>query len=362
MGETVESKATRRLVSLDAYRGAIMISLISHGFGFSAFEGHSTLGFLARQTNHVAWEGCVYWDLIQPAFMFMVGVAMPFAYAKRRSLGQTHGRILLHVVKRAFMLVLIAAIFTSINKREPTVTLINVLPQIAIGYVLAFFVLNRGYATQGLAAALILIVYTIVWVLYPGNAEAGPWAKGNMNIGSDLDKWLFGEYYSGLYVSLNAIPSTATILFGVMCGRLVAGDLPPRKVMAILAVSAVAAMAAGLALSPVIPMVKRIWTVSFTLYSAGWVILFLLLFYWIIEVVIFRRWAFIFVVVGMNSIFAYVIFQLLRGWVNSSILVFSQPLVEAWGAYGEVFQAFLVLGAIWYVLYFFYKHKIFFKV
>ncbi len=175
MNETLSSKATKRLVSLDAYRGAVMISLVSHGFGFSAFEGHSVFGFLARHTNHVVWVGCVYWDLIQPAFMFIVGVAMPFAYTRRRSLGEAPGRIFAHVIKRAIYLVLIAALFTSIHSGRPSLTFINVLPQIAIGYFLAFFVLNRSYKTQGLTAALILILYTLAWVFYPGNGEGGPW-------------------------------------------------------------------------------------------------------------------------------------------------------------------------------------------
>jgi len=362
MDETPSSKAAKRFVSLDAYRGAIMISLVSSGFGFSALKGHPCLGFLARHTDHVAWQGCVYWDLIQPAFMFMVGVAMPFAYARRRSLGQTHARIFGHVVQRAIALILIAAFFSSVHAGHPVITFINVLPQIAIGYFFAFFVLNRSYAVQGLTAALILAIYTLVWVLYPGNGAGGPWAQGNANIGSDFDKWLMGAYYSGYYVGMNAIPSTATILFGVICGRLVASDLSPKQVMKVLAVLAVAFMAAGLALSPIVPMIKRIWTASFTLYSAGWVILVLLLFYWIVEVAGYQRWTFPLVVVGMNSIAAYIIFQLFRGWIDNAVLAFSKPLVTAMGPWGTVLQAFLVLGAIWYILYFCYRKKVFFKV
>ena len=362
MPETLSAKASQRLVSLDAYRGAIMISLISVGFGLSAFQGHAILGFLARHTDHVPWKGCVYWDLIQPAFMFMVGVAMPLAYARRRSLGESHTRVFGHVAKRAIFLILIAAFFTSVQEGRPMITLINVLPQIAIGYFFAFFVLNRSYTVQGVTAALILILYTLVWVLYPGNGEGGPWAHGNVNLGSAFDRWLLGRNCSGYYVVMNAIPSTATIIFGVMCGRLVASDLSQKQVMKTLAIATIALMAAGLALSPVVPIIKRIWTASFTLYSAGWVILFLLLFYWIVEVLGYKRWTLPLVVVGMNSIAAYIIFQLFRGWINNAILVFSKPLVTALGPWGSVLQACLVLGAIWYILFFFYGKRIFFKI
>lgn len=355
-------KAAQRLISLDAYRGAIMISLISVGFGFSAFAGHPYLNFLAVQTDHVEWSGCVYWDLIQPAFMFMVGVAMPYAYSRRIAFGDTHGQIFFHAARRCFNLFIITAIFTSIHAGHPTYSLVNVLPQIAFGYLMAFFVLNRSYWTQGIIAAAIVVVYTMVWIWYPGNGPDGPWAMGNANMGSDFEYWIMGAYNKGYWVSLNAIPSTATIIAGVMCGRLLSSNRSVFDIMKTLAIAAAALIVAGWCLSYYIPLVKRIMSASFTIYSTGWAILFLLLFYWIVEVAGFRKWTFVFVVVGMNSITAYIIFQLFRGWIDNSIFVFSRPVVEALGAYGNVLQACLVLGAQWYVLYFFYKHKIFFKV
>lgn len=362
MTEASSVKATQRLLSLDAFRGAIMISLISHGFGFSAFEGHPFLGFLARHTEHVPWNGCVYWDLIQPAFMFMVGVAMPLAYARRVSLGETHGWIFVHALRRCINLVLITAIFCSIQEGRPTYNLVNVLPQIAFGYMATFFVLHKSYWTQGVTAVVILIVYTAIWVLYPGNGAGGPWAMGNENMGSDFEFWLMGHYNDGYWVTLNAIPSTSTILAGAMCGRWIASDRSQKEIMSKLAMAAIVLIAAGLLVSLWIPIIKRILSASFALYSTGWAILLLLLFYWVVEVLNIRKWTFLFVVVGANSIAAYIIFQLFRGWIDSSILVFTKPLIDAMVAYGNVLQALLVLGAQWYVLYFFYKHKIFFKV
>ncbi|MGW8180500.1 MAG: DUF5009 domain-containing protein, partial [bacterium] len=111
-----KDKKTKRLVSLDAYRGLIMISLISGGFGLSAFAGHPWLNFLAEQSRHVKWEGLVYWDLIQPAFIFMVGVAMPFSYAKRRFLGDSHSKILAHVVQRSILLIVISNILGNLHR------------------------------------------------------------------------------------------------------------------------------------------------------------------------------------------------------------------------------------------------------
>jgi predicted acyltransferase len=358
----VEKKLTKRLVSLDAYRGMIMISLISVGFGLSAFEGHPYLGFLSTQVEHVRWQGMVFWDLIQPAFMFMVGMAMPFAYAKRRSLGVSHRKILYHVVQRALLLIVIANVIGTIHRGEPGIGFINVLNQIAIGYSLAFLVINRSYLVQGLTGAGILVVYTVAWMLYPGNGPGGPWEMSVQNLGGDFDMWLLGRNYGGFYVGLNAIPSTVTILFGMMIGRVVGSTRSPKRILQVLAVAAFSGIALGLMLSPLIPIIKRIWTASFTLYSAGFVILGLLIVYWAVEVKNWTRWAYVFVVVGMNSIFAYIIFQLARGSVEDAVMAFVRPLVEALGPWGSVLHSLLSLAVIWYVLRFFYQRRIFFKV
>ncbi len=357
-----EKRMTKRLVSLDAYRGMIMICLISVGFGLSAFEGHPYLGFLSTQVEHVRWQGMVFWDLIQPAFMFMVGMAMPFAYTKRRSLGLSHRKIFYHVIQRAVVLIVIANVIGTIHRGEPGIGFINVLNQIAIGYFLAFLVIDRSYLAQGLTAAGILLLYSIAWMLYPGNGPGGPWEMSVQNLGGDFDMWLLGRNYGGFYVGLNAIPSTVTILLGMMIGRVVGSTQPPKRILQILAVAGISGIAVGLVLSPIIPIIKRIWTASFTLYSAGFVIFGLLLVYWAVEVKKWTRWTYIPVVVGMNSIFAYIIFQLARGSVEDAVMAFIRPLVEALGPWGSVLHSLLSLAIIWYALRFFYKRRIFLKV
>lgn len=349
-----------------------MIALISHGFGFHALKGHPFLGFLAVQTNHVQWDGCVFWDLIQPAFMFMVGVAMPFAFNKRESLGQSSGYIFAHVVKRAVTLCLIAIGFSSIHQGGITIGFVNVLPQIAFGYVVTYLVVERSYFTQGITAFAILAIYTLAWILYPGNGSAHlwanphavpPWGSQFANLSSDFDYWLLGRWYSGYWVALNAIPSTFTIIMGAMCGRLLASGRSSKQTMGILAIAAATLLALGLIVNFFgIPIIKRVLTASFALVSTGWVILLLLLFYWVIEVLEYRRWAFVFVVVGMNSMAAYLLFQLFRGWIDNAIMAFLRTPITAMGTFGIIVEACLVLAVQWYVLYFFYRRKIFFKV
>ena len=382
-------KLTERLLSLDAYRGLIMALLICNGLGFATFKNDSNWGWLAAQVDHVKWEGCVFWDLIQPGFMFMVGVAMPFAFAKRQAAGDSWGLLFRHACLRALNLCLVGLFLDCVTGNAFTIGFMRVLQQIAVGYVLAFLLLGRSYWTQGIAAALILLGYTAAWMLFPGNDPAGAWVMGNKNLGSTFDLWMVGRNYSGFYVGLNAIPATATILFGVMCGRLVGSELPKPRVMQFLAIAAVVGFVLGWLLSagatPLVPMVKRIWTASFTFWAAGWTILFLLAFYWLIEVQGWRRWPTFLVVVGMNSIFAYSMAQLFRAsFFDRGIAVFTKPLAallfdhphladaiakpanytwpEPLGLWGNVLQAALVLAAEWGVLYWLYRRKIFFKL
>ena len=130
-GQSPRSSPPERLVSLDAFRGFIMVTLAARGFGLRTFEDDPALGWLARQFEHVPWEGIVFWDLIQPAFMFMVGLAMPFSVANRLRKGASSGQVWMHVLRRTFMLLLLSQVFISIGRGELSFQLINVLSQIA---------------------------------------------------------------------------------------------------------------------------------------------------------------------------------------------------------------------------------------
>ncbi len=193
--------AIERLQSLDAYRGLIMITLLA-GSIFQSLKGQPAWNWLYLQNEHVEWEGCRYWDLIQPSFMFVVGVAMPFALARRAALGQSWARQFRHVLLRAFNLTLIGVFLDLFGAEKFQLGFMRVLQQIAIGYVFAFFVVGRSFRTQGLAAGAILVGYNLLWMFNPWNGPGGPWAKGNENIGSAFDMWLLGRYYSGFYVGM----------------------------------------------------------------------------------------------------------------------------------------------------------------
>lgn len=351
-----------RLASLDAYRGLIMLTLLCGGI-FTSLEGHPLWHWLAVQNEHVAWEGAVYWDLIQPAFMFMVGVAMPFAFAVRTARGDSWGLQFRHVLRRAGMLVLIGILLDPVGADRIQIGFIRVLQQIAFGYVAAFFLLGRSWRVQAGVAAAVLVGYQLVWMFNPWNGPGGPWAQGNENIGSAFDYWLLGRHYAWHYVGMNAIPSAVTILFGVMAGECIRTTTNPRRTALVLAALGLAGIAAGLAVSPWFPIIKRIWTPSFTVYSGGWVTLMLAGFYWLVEVRGWRRWTFPLVVVGTNSIAAYVIGNAFAGWYRGATGAWFGAVAPV---VGDVWLPVLHRASFalvaWGVLYWCYRRRIFFKV
>jgi predicted acyltransferase len=349
--------ASDRLVSLDAFRGFIMTTLAAHGFGLATLTEDPNWGWLGRQFEHVRWEGMMFWDLIQPSFMFMVGLAMPFAFAARARRGGEES-VWRHAAYRAMMLIVISNVIMSIAATRLHFQLINVLAQIGFAYFICYFLMKLPFKAQAVAAGLILAGYTALFYAFPG--AGGPFVM-NDNIGERVDQFVFGRANPGHWANINFIPSTVVTLLGVWCGYLMIEKHSHARRMKILAAGAAALLAAGYALGTVIPIIKRIHTTSFTLASLGWVLVMLLAFYWLVEVKGYRRLAFPLVVVGMNSMFIYCLDVLLEGWIDRAVGVFTGHY-EALGIWGPVAQATSVFLVMWYLCYWLYRRRIFVKI
>ncbi len=349
-----------RLLSLDVYRGFTMFLMASAGFGFAVLADNPGLQWWAHQFMHVKWEGCTAWDLIQPSFIFIVGVAMPFAFAIRSSRGESHAIQLWHAAKRSLTLLVVGMAIVCIHREEVYFNFITVLQQIAIAYFFAFFVLGKSWKVQGLTALAILAVHALLFQFGPG-AGADVYAK-NANFASWLDLTILNRPNSGGYTSFNAFSSIATVIMGIMAGELIRGGTDEKKKVLTMLLAGIGLIVAGSVLHPVIPVVKRIWTASWTLFAGGWAYLLLAAFYWMIEIKGWRRWSFIFQVVGMNSIAIYVFYQLLHRSIDSWLWVFTAPVLGGLGDLGIILQAWLVLAIHWYFVYWLFKRKIFLKV
>jgi heparan-alpha-glucosaminide N-acetyltransferase len=349
-----------RYLALDAYRGFIMLVLVSSGFGLAELAQRRPAFLpLANQFEHMPWEWIAFWDLIQPAFMFMVGVAMPFAFAQRMAKGATERELFWHVVARSFRLILMSQILMSISGGKMSFQLINVLAQVGITYFLAYLIMHLKFRWQAVIVGLILIGHWALFVAFPGTE--GPFLSKDTNIGQLIDIRVLGHPNSDHWATINFITSTVTTLFGIWTGQLLQSKKSHGEKMRSLAIWAVVCLAAGLIIHPWNPIIKRICTTSFTLYSTGWILLMLLAFYWLIEVQGYRKWTFPLVVVGANSIFIYSLEQVLRGWLNRAIGVFTLKF-EWLGDFAPVAQACAVLLAMWYLCYWLYQRKIFLKL
>ena len=386
----------QRLVSLDAFRGAIMLLMASSGFGIPQiarnFPDSSLCKFLGYEFDHAAWTGCALWDLIQPAFMFMVGVALPWSVANRQARGETFSRMFGHAMWRAFLLIALAVFLTSASSKHTEWIFTNVLAQIGLGYPFLFLLYFTRPRTQWLAAFGILFIYWLAFALYPTppptfdwksvgvpadwshlTGFASHWEK-NANFASRFDLWFLNlfpreapfVFNRGGYQTLNFVPSLATMILGMIAGRLLRSDVALSEKLKRLVIAGVAAIIVGgvIHLAGLCPIVKRIWTPSWVLYSGGLVTLLLAGFVAVIEWRGWKRWAFPLVVAGLNPITLYCMWQLMVGFVRDNVRKhFGQQVFNSFGTiYAPMFDRAAVLLVFWLILFWMYRRKIFLRI
>jgi len=398
----------QRLLSLDVFRGLIMCTLAANGLALAATAkqlGHgptaevTSLGgqiwqWLAFHNSHPFWNsqfyliGCSYWDLIQPSFMFMVGVAMPFSYASRRKRGSSTRSLATHALVRALVLIALGVFLQTRNTGLDSNRLFtNVLSQIGLGYFFVFLLLGRGARIQIAVSILVLAGYWAWFVQHPVPVPLPRAAVEsisdlslpqrfaehfalNTNPAAELDVKLFNmlphqkphEAHAAGYVTLNFVPSAVTMLFGVLAGTLLLSRRDDHEKVRLLVVAGLLCMLVAVALSfTLCPVVKKIWTPAWTLYSGAWVLWILALLYWTIDIRGWKAWTFPLVVVGMNSLAMYLMGMSLRGWVADRFEAYLGDQIFA-GDYGPTIEAIAVFAVFWLVCLYLYRSKIFFRV
>ncbi len=390
-----ESKR-ERLVSLDAFRGAIMLLMASSALGIPTVAKHfpdsAVWKFFAHHFDHVPWAGCALWDLIQPAFMFMVGVALPWSVANRRARGQSFPVMFGHALWRSVALILLAVVLTSNWSTSTEWIFTNVLAQIGLGYPFLFLLAFTRPLTQSIAALGILFFYWLAFALHPLPPADFDWAavgvpanwphltgfaahwEKSFNFAFTFDRWFLNLFprekpwlfSTGGYQTLNFIPSLATMIFGLLAGGLLRKDLTIESKLQALTAYGVAGILCGGAIAGlgICPIVKRIWTPSWALYSAGIVTLLLAGFVAIIEWVGWKKWAFPLAIAGLNPITLYCMWQLMPGWIRGNIKThLGQDIFSAFGAtYSPIVERAAILLVFWLILWWMYRRKIFLRI
>ena len=354
-----------RLISLDAFRGFTMFWIVggkSFVMALQGLQGNEVAALVAHELSHSAWEGLRYYDVIWPSFMLMVGVSIALSFAKHRQT-QSRRRLMTHVLKRSAVLFLLGSLRTSIELGSPTlVELSSALQPIAIAYLItSFLALYADSAKlQAAVGGLILVAHALLLALASAPGSSGSNYEQGANIVAVVDIAVLGRTHpEGWGTVLTAVPPTATTILGLLIGQLLISGSSMHRKMAVMGLIGIGCLLAGYAMSPLVPVIMKLWTSSYGILSAGWSCLLFLLFFWIIDARSHRKWAFPFVVIGMNALAIYIGVSVVP--VRKIVGIFSSPIGAHLGALGPLFSAFAVVAVEWMVLYWMYNRKIFIR-
>ncbi|MBC8005217.1 MAG: DUF5009 domain-containing protein [Verrucomicrobia bacterium] len=372
MGSTTDivgSPLPGRISSIDFYRGLTMFLLAgesTHIFSYFLDVDHSFIHFLAQQFHHHDWHGLRFWDLIQPFFMFIVGVSIPFAVANRLKKGHSERLITLHAIKRSFILLFLGWAVYCIIAGKIVWQFQNVLAQLSVTYLIAFLIRNKSYLFQIIFTLLILLIIDLAYRFFPVEGFNQPWVNYE-NLGAWVNNKIEGVDKASEWASLNAIATTAHTVWGVLCGKLLMSNSPVKKKIQTLLIGGAVALAIGYSLDllNITPIIKKIATSSFVLVSGGWAILTLCLFYWLVDVrKSFATGENMFKIVGMNSIFIYLLFEIGgSGFLRRFFVPFTEALFAWTGDLTvKIVTSMAVWATLWYICYWLYKKRIFIKI
>ncbi len=365
---TKTASGYQRLLSLDFLRGFIMVLLMMGSTSVYDYLDERTTGQSAnlffRQFVHHPWNGLRFWDLVQPAFMFMAGTAMAYSLHKQWATGMSWSQSFKKILKRCFWLFFWGVLDYAVRPSGLSFELWDVLTQLSFTTLVAFLIFRWSAAAQiGVCAGLLLLTEILYrYTNIPGFDQ--PFTDQH-NFGNYMDMVLMNKINSGGWVAINCIPTAVHTIAGALAGKLLLSGT--KKIQTLLVWGSICAIIGyGLDIAGITPIIKRIATSSFVLASLGWCLWFLALSYWWIDIKAHRRYLGFFIVVGMNSIFIYVFFEIVGArWFNEYISAISNGVV-GWFTPSEMLKVIIAAICIftleWLLCYFLYKKKIFFKV
>lgn len=368
-GAARPASGSQRIASIDALRGFDMF-WISGGDSlvhlFAKAAPFPAAVILSRQFEHVEWAGFHIEDLIFPLFVFIVGLVLPFSLTRRLEAGDDRRALYLHAIRRLVLLFFFGLVtngLLDLNFHE--LRILGVLQRIAIAYFFAtLLVMNFKVRGQAMWTAGILLGYWAVMGLIPVPGFGRNFTMQG-NLAAYLDRrflprpfccYEFGDN-EGI---ISNIPAIASCMLGVLAGHWLRGPNSPIRKLLGLVVAGVSCLGVGLLWSLAFPIIKNIWSSSFVLFAGGWSLLLLALFYGIIDLLGYRKWAFVFTVIGANSITIY----LVRHFVNFDDLglIFTHGFVNYLGAWKPFTIEMGATVVAWMFLYYLYRQKLFLRV
>jgi predicted acyltransferase len=385
------------LASIDAYRGLVMFLMMAEVLQLCEVArrvpGSRIWEILCYHQSHVEWVGCSLHDLIQPSFSFLVGVALPFSLAARVARGQSKGVMTTHAMWRALLLVSLGVFLRSRHASQTNFTFEDTLSQIGLGYTFLFVLAFFSTRVQWMALLVILIGYWAAFARYrlPGSdfdyravgvppdwphhlsGFAAHWDK-NSNLAWAFDTWFLNLFprkqpfksNGGGYATLSFIPTLATMIIGLIGGGVLRSQRTQWGKVIWLCAAGVAGLGLGWGIGAlgICPVVKRIWTPSWVLYSGGFCCLFLAGFYAVLDILGMQCWAFPLRVIGMNSIAAYCMAALFESFIAQNLVIhLGKDVFRATGPpYEPLLHGEAVLFVLWLILFWMYRRKVFLRI
>ena len=387
-----------RIASVDIYRGFVMLLMMAEVLSLSdvskALPGNKFWEFISFHQSHVPWIGLSLHDMIQPSFTFLVGVVLPYSIASRKNKGASFKNILGHTIKRSFILIFLGIFLRSMHSGQTNFTFEDTLTQIGLGYTFLVIISLYSQRVQIGALIFILLAYVLAFALYPlpgagfdyasagvpANWEhnltgfAAHWNK-NTNFAWAFDRWFMNIFpreniflfNQGGYSTLSFIPTLGTMILGLLAGNILNSSVLASKKLRTFIYAGFALVIFGIVvhLIGLNPIVKRIWTPAWTIFSGGICFLFLAMFYGLIDMKGRQKSSFFLMVIGVNSIAAYVIADGgMRNVINDSLYIhLGKNFDQIFGvAYATLVSGGLVLFFEWLILYWMFKKKIFIKI
>lgn len=323
--------------------------------------------FLAVQFRHSVWRGLHFWDLLLPCFMFLSGVSLAFSYEKQKRLNYPWRRSFSKIIKRCGWLLFWGVLIYSVQDNKINIQFSNVLVELSIATFISFLLINRSAAVQ-LFVSLGLLLITELLFRFTGIKNFDQPFVDQHNFGNYVDLIVLGHVNGNYGTTYNVIPSSVSTIWGLMVGQLLLSSRENAIKLKYMIVCAACAIAAGfiLDLTNITPMLKWIASSSFIFATGGFSIAALALCYWWIDIRQHTSYLSFFTIMGQNSIFVYLFYTFIgaKWMIGFSDVLIPGILGLAGVPYtiGILFSCLAVFAFHWYLCYFLYKKKIFFKL
>lgn len=359
----------QRLLSLDFLRGLIMVLLALEAAGlYESLEepSQNTLFHgIINQFFHHPWNGLRFWDLVQPAFMFMAGTAMAYSLHRQQEEGVPWSDSFRKALRRSAWLFFWGVLDYAVRKSGLSFELWDVLTQLSFTTLVAFLIFRWSATAQILFCVGLLLLTEVLYRFTNVPGFDQPFTDQH-NFGNYMDQVLMNKINRGGWVAINCIPTAVHTIAGAIVGKLFLSN-SKKKIQPLLIWGAISLIVGfGLDVAGITPIIKRIATSSFTLASLGWCLFFLAASYWWIDIRNHRNHLQFFTIVGMNSIFIYLFFEIVGSrWFNGYVSAVTNGLMGFAGV-GEMMKQIItslcIFTLYWLLCYFLYRKKIFFRV